>query len=234
MPWLPELFSAPALQRVLDERRRDSLVAVPYFDGLLAGDPQPLVDSFVDEPQVHDPLRGRIRGEAAFRAFVTESSAWLREHGARVDDVEHVILDGHGFEEVVVRLDTDRGHIDLPVAVVADLRPDGRIEEVRVYFATAPLTGRPTRRPPLLQADPTVRVPDEVAAFYASSADGGEVTLEPCALVDDGRAGALEHNVVRTGTARPTSEAGIAVVVRSAEGAPATVRTYADVGPSDT
>ena len=37
MPWVPELFSAPVLQRVLDQRRRDALVAMPYFDGLLAG-----------------------------------------------------------------------------------------------------------------------------------------------------------------------------------------------------
>ena len=230
MPWLPELFTAPALQRVLDDRRRDSLVAVPYFDGLLAGDPEPLVESFAGEPQVHDPLRGRIRGEAAFRAFVVESGDWL--HGARVDDGEHVILERHGFEEVVVGLDTDRGRIDLPVAVVADRLPDGRIEEVRVYFPTAPLTGRPTHRPPLLQTDLAVPVPDEVSAFYASTLEGGGVTLEPCALVDDGRAGALEHNVVRTGTSQPTSEAGITVFVRGEHDAPPAVRTYADRDPS--
>ena len=46
MPWVPELFSAPVLQRVLDQRRRDALVAMPYFDGLLAGNPDPLVESF--------------------------------------------------------------------------------------------------------------------------------------------------------------------------------------------
>jgi hypothetical protein len=231
MPWLPELFTAPALQRVLDERRRESLVAVPYFDGLLSGDPEPLVDSFVGEPQVHDPLRGRVRGEEAFRAFVSDSSAWLREHHAQVDDVEHVILERHGFEEVVVHLDTEHGRIDLPVAVVADRRADGRIEEVRVYFATAPLTGRGTHRPPLLQADRAVRVPKEVADFYASSTEGGEVGLEPCALVDDGRAGALELNVVRTGTSPPTSEAAIAVFVRSEHEEGASVRAYADPPP---
>ena len=35
MPWVPELFSAPVLQQVLDRRRRDAMVAVPYYDGLL-------------------------------------------------------------------------------------------------------------------------------------------------------------------------------------------------------
>src|SRR5690242_16460150 len=101
MPWLPELFTAPALQQILDERRRDELLAVPYFDGLLLGDPDPLVESFVGEPEVHDPLRGRVKGEAAFRAFVAETGAWLRQRRASVSDVEHVILEGRGFEEVV-------------------------------------------------------------------------------------------------------------------------------------
>lgn len=103
MPWVPELFSAPALEHILDERRRDALLAVPYFDGLLAGDPDPLVESFAGEPEVHDALRGRVKGVAAFRAFVVETSQWLREHGATVDDVAHVVLEGRGFEEVVLR-----------------------------------------------------------------------------------------------------------------------------------
>ena len=64
----PELFAAPVLQQVL-ERCRNSLVTVSYFDGLMVGDPDPLVESFAGEPEVHDPVRGRIKGVAAFRAF---------------------------------------------------------------------------------------------------------------------------------------------------------------------
>src|SRR4051812_10943128 len=160
MPWLPEAFTAPVMQQILDERRRAALVAVPYFDGLLAGDPDPLVESFAGEPEVHDPVRGRVKGVAAFRAFVTETSAWLRDHHASVDDVEHVILERHGFEEVVLRLETDGGTLEVPVAVVADREDDGRIDEVRIYFASRLLTGRHAHRPPLLQADPALRVPD--------------------------------------------------------------------------
>ena len=86
MPWVPDLFSAPVLQQVLGRRRRDTLVAVPY--GLLAGDPDPLVESFAGVPELYAPVRGRVKDEAAFRVFVTETSAWLREHDASVDDVE--------------------------------------------------------------------------------------------------------------------------------------------------
>jgi hypothetical protein len=172
MPWAPELFTAPALQEILDKRRRDALVAVPYFDGLLAGDPDPLVESFSVQPEVHDPVRGRVKGEAAFRAFVIETSAWLRQHRASVEDVEHAVLERRGFEEVVVHLEMDDGPVSLPVAIVADRTVDGRIDEVRVYFTSQPLTGRHANRPPLLQPDPGLVVPDAVAAYLRAHATG--------------------------------------------------------------
>jgi hypothetical protein len=38
MPFTPELFSAPVLER-LEEQGRHELGSVPYFDGLMAGSP---------------------------------------------------------------------------------------------------------------------------------------------------------------------------------------------------
>jgi SnoaL-like domain len=172
VPWLPELFSAPVLQQFLDKRRRDKLVAVPYFDGLMAGDPGPLVESFAGEPEVHDPMRGRIKGVAAFTAFVTETSAWLRQHRASVEDVEHLILERRGCEEVVLHLDTDNGTVGVPIVVVADRRLDGRIDELRIYFSSRPLIGRRATRPPLLQADPGLPQSDAVGAYLHAFATG--------------------------------------------------------------
>jgi hypothetical protein len=272
MPWLPELFTAPALQQILDERRRDELLAVPYFDGLMAGDPDPLVGSFAGEPEVHDPVRGRIKGVVALRAFVTETSAWLQQHHATVDDVDHVILEQRGFEEVILHLDTDRGPVELPVAVVAERQLDRRIDEVRVYFTSQPLTGRHANRPPLLQPRPDlplweavrayvqavaagdvdgvvatfepggyVRGPagghlhrgaDRLRAFYERSfANGGGIPLGTCALVDDGRACALEYNVVRWGSTQLPPQAGVAVFVRGENDKLAAVRMYDDADP---
>src|SRR4051794_40979316 len=235
MPWLPEAFTAPVMQQILDERRRAALAAVPYYDGLLAGDPDPLVESFAGEPEVHDPVRGRVKGAAAFRAFVIETHAWLEEHRATVEDVEHVVLERHGFEEVVLHLATDRDTVDLPVAVVADRLADGRIEEVRVYFSTRSLVGRPRVRQPLLQPGAGLLVPDEVTAqlrtYYEQRyPDRDGLTLESCALVDDGRACALEHNVVWSQATGALPEAGLAVVVRG--GTPA-IRVYGDLEPPE-
>ena len=50
---------------------------MPYFPGLMTGDPEALVKSFAGAPQLHDPVRGRVKGTRAFEAFVSETSAWL-------------------------------------------------------------------------------------------------------------------------------------------------------------
>ena len=169
------------LQQFLDRRRRDKLVAVPYFDGLMAGDPGPLVESFAGEPEVHDPMRGRIKGVAAFTAFVTETSAWLRQQRASVEDVEHVILERRGFEEVVLHLDTDNGTVGVPIARrrrPPPRRTDRRDADLLLQPAThwptpdpsAPPASRPwatpvRRRGRVLARAPTGDVAAIVAAF---------------------------------------------------------------------
>jgi SnoaL-like domain len=273
MPWVPELFSAPVLERWLDQRRRDSIVDVPYFDGLLSGELDALVGSFAGEPELHHPVRGRIKGTRAFELHVAETNAWLTQRNASIEDVERVVTERRGFEEVVLHLDGEAGRVDLPVALVADHRSEGRLDEVRIYYSSWPLTGRHATRLPLLQRDPELRESDVVAeyqralaagdvdaivatfepdayarepaggrhvhrgpeglrAFYAHlfSNDGG-IPLEHCAVVDDGRACALEYNVVRWGQTELPPEAGVAVYVRGQSGKLAAARIYDDTDP---
>jgi hypothetical protein len=272
MPWSPELFSAPVLER-LEHKRRHDVVAIPYFDGLMAGEPDALVKSFAAVPEVYVPVRGRIKGTRAFEAFVSETSSWLRRHNVSVEDVEHVITERRGFEEVVLHLDGHSGRIDLPVAIVADRRSDGRIDELLIYFSSWPLAGHHANRPPLLQPDPELRESDVVndyqralaagdvdaivAAFepdgYAREpaggrhvhsgrdglrsfyellfSNGGGIPLEHCAAIDDGRACALEYNLVRWGKTDLSPEAGVAVHVRGAGGGLAAARIYDDADP---
>ena len=66
MPWLPELFSAPALARIEERHRRERLVLIPFFLGLMTGEIGAIIDSFAGEPEVPHPVRGRIKGAAAF------------------------------------------------------------------------------------------------------------------------------------------------------------------------
>jgi hypothetical protein len=170
MPWVPELFSTPALAQ-LEEQRRHELVSVPFFDGLLAGESDALVGSFTGEPELHHPVRGRVKGARAFEAFVAEMSAWVRQRHVSVGDVERVVAERAGFEELILHLDGETGRVDLPLAIVADTT-DGRIDELRMYFSSLPLTGRHLNRPPLLQPDPELRESDVVAQYQRALAAG--------------------------------------------------------------
>jgi SnoaL-like domain len=273
MPWAPELFSAPVFQRAQEQWERE-LETVPFFDGLLAGEFDALLGSFAGEPELHHPVRGRIRGARAFEAYVIDTNAWLRQCNVSFENVEYAVAQRHGFAEVVLHLDGGAGPpVDLPVAVVSERQRNGRIVELRIYYTSWPLSGRHTNRPPVLQPDPDLRVTDVVAeyqrALAAGDADaivstfepdgyarepagggyvhtgpdglrdfyewlfsnGGGIPLEHCALVDDGRACALEYNAVRWGTTGLPPQAGVAVYVRGQSGKLAAARIYDDVNP---
>ena len=173
---LPELFSAPALER-FEEKRRQELGPVRYFDGLMTGELDPLIGSFAGEPELHHPVRGRIRGARAFEAYFDEMQAMFRQRIVSVEDVERVVVRRHGFEEAVIHFDGGAGGIGLPVAVVADQDSDGRIDELRMYYSSWPLTGRHANRPPVLQPDPKLRQSGVMAEYQAALAAGDVDTI---------------------------------------------------------
>jgi SnoaL-like domain len=274
MPWLPELFSAPVLERVLAERRRENLLAVPYFEGLLSGENTALIGSFAGEPELHHPDFGRVKGVAAFERFVTRANAWVRERNITVEHVNLIVTPRRSVEEVVLRVDRDDGtRAELPLAVAADRDEQAYLRELRVYYSTWPLSGTHLVRTPLLQLDPDIHASDVVGEYQRALAagdaegtvaafepdaylrepagtayahrgtdelralftlffsNGGGIPLEHGAITDDGRACAIEYNVVAWGSTPLAPQAGIAVYVRGASGRLAAARIYDDVDP---
>ena len=273
MPWVPELFSASVRVRLEREWELEGLDAVPYYDGLMSGEYAALIRSFAGEPVLHDPRRGRVIGVQAFEAYVRELGSWLSEHNASFDPVDHVFMEPRSFEEVLLHLDSEGGRVEVPVAIVADRRSDGRLIELRIYHSIWALTGRHLHRPPLLQRNPDLRAEgvvaeyqralaagdvdaviatfepdgyarepagreflhrgrDDLRAFYQRLfSNGGGIELEHCALVHDGRACALEYNVVGWGKTELPPEAGVAVYVQGESGQMAAARIYDDADP---
>ena len=172
MPWIPELFSEPVLERLREKWERERLEAVPYYDGLMSGEHDALIRSFAGEPVLHDPLHGRIKGVRAFEWYVTALSSFLAQYNMSFDAVEDVITEGRGFEEFVLHLDGGAGRVEVPVAILADRAPDGRLAELRVYHSMWPVLGRHVHRPPLLQRDPDLHAWDVVGEYQRALAAG--------------------------------------------------------------
>jgi SnoaL-like domain len=170
VPWPPELFSASALARLKAEERRE-MRAVPYYAGLLVGEIDALVGAFTGEPELHDPIRGRIKGERAFAAYARDMKAWLEESGASIERIDRIVTRNRGVEEDVVHLGGEGEGIEVPVAIVVE-QNRGRIDELRIYHSNWTLGGYHTRRSPLLQADPELREPDFVAEYQRALAAG--------------------------------------------------------------
>jgi hypothetical protein len=187
VPWAPELFSAPALQRLQDKYRRDRLRSVPFFDGLVTGEIDALLGSFSGAPEVHHPIRGRVKGESAFRHFVADMTSWMAEGNVDVEHVSTVIAAPRGVEEVVLHFDTDDGRIGFPMALANEYDQDRRINELRLYFSTWPLTGGHANRPPLLQPDLDLHGPDVIGEYQRALASGDVeailATFEPDAYM---------------------------------------------------
>jgi hypothetical protein len=198
MPWFPDLFSAPVLERIHSQAADARMAApVPYFAGVTSGETDALVRSFAGEPELHHPIRGRVKGRRAFERFVADTNAWLTERNAVAGDVERIITPRRGIEEMVLTLDGDQSSIELPVAVVADRDEDALIIELRIYYSTWPLTGRHANRPPLLQPDSDLQELDVVGeyqrALAAGDAEAAVAAFESDAYVREPAGGAYVH-----------------------------------------
>jgi hypothetical protein len=198
MPWFPDLFSAPVLERIRSQAADVRAAApVPYFAGVTSGETDALIGSFAGEPELHHPYRGRVKGRGAFERYVADTNAWLIQRNGIIGDVERIATALCGIEETVVTLDGEQGSVELPIAVVADRDDDGRIVELRIYYGTWPWTDRHCNRPPLLQPDPGIQLPDVVGEYQRALAAGdvaaAVAAFEPDAYVRDPAGGAYVH-----------------------------------------
>src|SRR5918998_4741709 len=120
MPWYPDLFSAEALARIEARGRLQRHEKVPFYTGVMTGELDALVGSFAGVPELHHPLRGRVKGATAFRRFAGDTKAWMEDHDVSVEDVNVIITPTRSVEEVVLHIQADGGRVELPVAIVND------------------------------------------------------------------------------------------------------------------
>ena len=198
MPWMPEVFTAPIAEarRAQAEEATSTNDAVPYYEGIMADEPDALVRSFAaGQPVLDDPRVRHIEGARALRAFAIGTAEWLRERDAVVENVALTRTPARTVEEVVLNLlADDGGRVELPVAIVTDRNPDRTVKVIRVYHSTWPLTGEHRVRPLLLPADPNLH-PEGTPGDYQRALAEGDLegivaTFEPdgCAREPSGAA----------------------------------------------
>jgi hypothetical protein len=72
MPWMPEVFTAPIAEarRVKEEGATSTNDAVPYYECILADEPDALVRSFAaHQPVLDDPRVGYVEGAQDARGY---------------------------------------------------------------------------------------------------------------------------------------------------------------------
>src|SRR5829696_5978717 len=175
MPWMPEAFTAPIAEaRHAQSEATGTNDTVPYFEGILAGEPEALVRSFAArQPVLDEPRVGYVEGVRELRAFASGTADWLRERDAVVENVALTLTPTRTVEEVVLNLLADDGaRLELPIAIVSDRNPDRTLKVIRVYHSTWPLTGEHRVRPPLLPAEPNLHAEGTPAEYQRALAEG--------------------------------------------------------------
>lgn len=84
--------------------------------------------SVVDAPQ------GRYAGKAAIRKFAEN---WLQDFeavSAEIEPLTQTIGSGRSASEVIVHFNRNAGDVSIPMFIIGDLRPDCKLDEVRIYF----------------------------------------------------------------------------------------------------
>ena len=136
--------------------------------------------------RVARPGARRVKGTRAFEAFVTEMNAWIARRNVSVQDVDHVVTERRGFEEVVLQLDGDTGRVELrrdrrgPRGRRTDRRAADLLQHLAIDQPSA-------NRPQVPQPDPELRESDIVAEYQRALA-AGEVDAIVAAFESDGYA----------------------------------------------
>src|SRR5215216_7247393 len=173
MPRMPEVFTAPLAQAPRTEEAAPANDAIPYYEGIMADEPNALVRSFAAQPVLDDPRVGYVEGARRLYAFVNGTAEWLRERDAVVENVALTRTPTRTVEEVVLHLLAEGDErVELPVAIVSDRNPDRTLKAIRIYHSMWPLTGRHTVRPPLLPEDPSLHAEGAPGIYQRALAEG--------------------------------------------------------------
>lgn len=151
-----------------------------------------VTDRFTADATADTPLRQQQN----VADWLGDERSWLAAHAAQVRPINHIVTDTHASAEYVIALTHDGKDVALPLHLVAELRGD-RIQSLRAYHSTYPLTGEHIVRAPLVSPDSSLHPGAPVDAYEAAMAAGDanalDALFEPDGYVREPAGPAFKH-----------------------------------------
>jgi hypothetical protein len=159
-----------------------------YLPALVSAQSEQLAQRLGGRATVDDPLFGRAAGQPAMAQYLAEAATWLAVRHATYAQTAFTTGSDRDVTEGTLGLTVDDKRVSVPVAVVAERRPEREVE-IRLYYSTRLIRGSPTRRAPLVPRDDNLAVPPPVTthllALARSDVDAIDAGFEDGATLRD-------------------------------------------------
>ena len=185
LPWAIAILAGCAHSGAAPSQPTGANATEAYLARLIAGDRPAIAATFSDAPAIDDPFAGAVRGADALDRFVAERYAWLAARAARLTPGPVTRAAGRTVVEATLHLRHEGHDVNLPIAVVGEDAPGGRVRALRVYHSFWPLEGHHRVRAPLLPRDQNAHA-DGAVADYQRALAAGDVDAIVAAFEPDG------------------------------------------------
>src|ERR1700687_983339 len=111
-----------------------------YLPALVSAQAEQLVRRLGDRATVDDPTFGRTTGMPGLARYLEQAAAWLTKREAAFDPLAFTTGSDRDVTEGILALTVDGRHVSVPIAVVAERRPEREVE-IRVYYSTKLIRG---------------------------------------------------------------------------------------------
>jgi hypothetical protein len=195
-----------------------------YLPALVSAQAEHLIRRLGGRATVDDPLFGRATGVPALARYLEHASTWFTQRLAAFDTLAFTTGSDRDVTEGTLTVTVDAMRVSVPVAVVAERRPEREVE-IRVYYSTRAILGAPTARAPLIPRDDELAVPPPVAVHLVALAHGdlnavvagfedGATLRDPAGATHakEGQGGALRAYYEKLFAAGRTGGAGVDVL----------------------
>jgi len=142
-----------------------------YLPALVSSQAEQLVHRLGGRATVDDPIFGRTTGMPALASYLDEAAAWLTKRDGAFEMLAFTTGSDRDVTEGVLTLSVEAKRVSVPIAVVAERRPEREVE-IRLYYSTKAILGASKNRAPLVPREDELALPPPIDAYLAAVARG--------------------------------------------------------------